>query len=72
MSKYPGVANTVCPFYLREAEKTISCEGINGCECLKMCFDSNDEKKEWQVEVCYTHDFLICPLATVINEEYAW
>ena len=70
MASWRGSTNTVCPFYVREATYEVSCEGINGCECLKICFSSSEEKTEWQEEVCATHDFMLCPLAAVIAYEY--
>lgn len=41
-----------CPFYLKEGEKFISCEGVLDNTSSTHRFNSNDEKKKYEFSVC--------------------
>ena len=45
-------SNIECPFYLKEGDKFISCEGVlKGTRCVHK-FPSNNEKKNYELNVC--------------------
>ena len=48
-----GTVNTDCPFYKRESEKEITCEGAEpGTLCAKK-FTSKAEKEDFQKHHCF-------------------
>lgn len=49
-----GVTATTCPFYIRESEKEITCEGADmGTKCSKK-FNSRKDKENFQKHHCFT------------------
>jgi hypothetical protein len=45
-------SNIQCPFYLKEGDKFIACEGVlKGTRCVHK-FNSNDEKRYHENNVC--------------------
>lgn len=54
---------TVCPFYIDESRKTISCEDV----CRR--FPSLDKKWRWMDMYC-DDDWMSCPYAADLNEAY--
>lgn len=68
MANYTGGANAVCPFYIREADKSITCEGaIPGAEnAIK--FTTEEEKRRHQDRYCSTFRFGDCPTAKAIEQ----
>jgi len=71
MANYTGGANTICPFYERETERSITCEGLRGDSVLTMRFPTRREKTAWQEEFCMTFTHNRCPLARACYEKYA-
>ena len=59
MSRY-----TLCPFYIDENKKSISCEDV----CRQ--YSSMDEKNEWMKMYCDSMDWMRCPYAVDLNEAY--
>ena len=48
-----GVVNTDCPFYVREAEKEITCEGVEKNTLCAFKFSSKAEKEDFQKHHCF-------------------
>ena len=55
---------TLCPYYIDENNKTISCEDV----CRS--FDSMDEKWQWMDMYCDSWDWMRCPYAADRSEAY--
>lgn len=55
---------TLCPYYIDENKKTISCEDV----CRS--YDSLDEKWKWMDMYCDSWDWMKCPYAVDISEAY--
>lgn len=53
----------ICPFYLRDTGKTVSCEGISSNSCLQYTFKTGDEKKEHKEKFCNSYDYRKCEWA---------
>ena len=70
MANYTGGANTICPFYIREAACSITCEGAGAAVVLMMRFPSKDEKPLWQSQYCCTFGYPRCPVAKMLLEKY--
>ena len=71
MASFSGGANTICPFYIKEAKKSITCEGlIDGVDCL-MRFTDEGAKIAFQAENCERGDYFArCPQAVALEEKY--
>lgn len=55
---------TLCPYYIDESRKTISCEDV----CRS--FDSTDSKWAWTDMYCDSWDWMKCPYAADRSEAY--
>lgn len=67
----PVEAYIQCPFYLREKENVIMCEGCIGNTCMTTKFSSAKAKKEHLKSCCYLPDGGACPLAKSVFGKYA-
>ena len=65
-----GSANTICPFYQRESEYRITCEGISDGTVLSLGFSSCREKLSWQERYCCQFEYEHCPISKVIQKKY--
>lgn len=65
-----GTANTICPFYIRESEYRITCEGISEDTVLSLGFPSCREKVSWQEAYCSRFEYTKCPIAHIMKEKY--
>ena len=70
MANYTGGANTVCPFYMHEADKSITCEGLRETSLLMMRFRQREEKEAWQAEFCVKFSYDQCPVAWMLLQKY--
>lgn len=70
MANYKGGVTSVCPFYIREAGLSITCEGIEGCSNVMMRFSGTKQKLSWQTSVCETFTYMRCPIAAIANKKY--
>ena len=71
MANLTGGANAVCPYYLREAPKSISCEGFAGEACL-IRFSTKDERRKWQECHCECINYAKrCPYAAMMDDLYS-
>ena len=64
-----GGENIKCPFYLRESEYTITCEGVETGTELATKFPSEKTKKEYQKHKCY-HAKNGCALMRMLEKKY--
>lgn len=65
-----GGGKTKCPFYLKEGEKTICCEGFLDTNKVRVVFFTPEKKKNFQENFCFTDCYRGCPLAIAANEKY--
>ena len=70
MANYKGGANTICPFYERETDRSITCEGLRENSVLTMRFPARKDKSAWQEDFCMTFAYRRCPLARACYEKY--
>ena len=62
---------TVCPFYLRERQYKISCEGLTDSNELGIFFTTTDKKEEWQELFCFDmENYEHCPIAGMLFQKY--
>ena len=64
-----GGANTKCPFFIRESELQITCEGIIQEANTINKFPTEKQKIEFQVQQCFKYPNE-CPLARLNEEKY--
>lgn len=70
MPNLSGGVWCVCPYYLRETPKSISCEGFAGDACL-VRFACTRDKVEWAAAHCERMDYAVrCPYARMMEAKY--
>ena len=70
MANFTGSANAICPYYLRETPKSISCEGFTGLACL-IRFASPRDRLLWAAGHCESFFYArSCPYARMLEELY--
>lgn len=57
MPNLNSAANCICPFYMGETEKSISCEGMIGGTRARNVFASADLKMRHMETRCHTHAY---------------
>ena len=70
MSNCKGGADTICPFYIKEARLSISCEGIIHGSSMMLRFKDESNKERWQSIACETYKYMGCPLAALVCKKY--
>lgn len=70
MANVKGGTETVCPYYVREANKSITCEGMVAGTLTQHRFDSEAEMLSFQARYCCTTTYSRCPLASSLSEKY--
>lgn len=72
MPNTTGGAKTKCPFYIKDAEKSISCEGMNDdVRCMVIRFRSEEEKAAYQEQKCQTYEYASrCWIAAALTKKY--
>lgn len=70
MNNFNGMSATLCPFYIRESEYSISCEGIVCNSKTIMKFNSKNEKKQHQRLYCFCSAYESCPLYQSLADKY--
>lgn len=71
MANNPFGTKTICPFYVREALKSITCEGIIPGTCSMTRFESVEEKLAYQAANCEKYGYATCcRLAAALMEKY--
>lgn len=59
----------ICPFYHREDEVGIYCEGVNDDSSIKLIHYSSDEKKRYRRRYC-CKEYKRCPIARMLYKKY--
>ena len=59
-----------CPFYRKNVEKGIRCEGLRGSTSLQVNFLSLRQRKDFMEGHCCSMDWENCPLAKVLYAKY--
>ena len=62
-------AQVLCPFFVTESKKSISCEGIIGYKCVS-CFEFTEEKEAHEKEFCTTRQFYKCKIYSALMSGY--
>lgn len=71
MGCYAG-GTAICPYYLKDAEKSITCEGVLPSTSTMVRFNSAEEKRLWLERCCSTFDYnKLCVIAMLITAVYA-
>lgn len=70
MANYSGGVDAFCPFYVKEADKSISCEGFYDGNTLMTRFPSKEAKIEFMRKRCETKDYKSCMLAAALIRKY--
>ena len=61
-------ARTLCPFYIAETAKKVSCEGV-GCNRLTLVFDSVTAKAAHKRHLC-DRNYKTCEIYKLINDKH--
>lgn len=70
MANFTGGVTTVCPYYIRETAKSITCTGvIRGTNAMSR-FENSEEKAKWQSSKCTTFCYSNCPIARESEKHY--
>lgn len=70
MASTTGGAHAVCPFYIREYKRSITCEGVGQSDEILHRFSGGQEKAEFQRRYCFGYGFYRCPVARMLWEKY--
>lgn len=65
---WPQAANITCPYYLKEGEKTITCEG-NRCPEVVHKFENYMKKEDYQRKYCFCYPNK-CVLSVANDQKY--
>jgi ribosome-binding protein aMBF1 (putative translation factor) len=68
MANFSGGAKTICPYYVKEADQSITCEGVIPGTNIMMRFPGVAEKNTFQGKYCSKHDYLRCPQAAILEK----
>lgn len=72
MGSYRLSANVICPYYIRESERSVTCEGLREGMVVKSVFCSEQQKSDYQREMCVHYDYAeLCPLARALFFKYS-
>lgn len=63
MSHGLGKGSAICPYFVREASKQVTCEGFIEGAYIAVVFQSNEDLQWWQKEKCLSWNYLDCPIA---------
>lgn len=66
----PKSAVIICPYFQRESEQKIACEGVveDSTTLLKFC--SEEEKRRHRRMYCQSYGYEKCPLAKILRRKY--
>lgn len=71
MANYTYGVRAVCSFYIKESEKTITCEGVIPGTTTMTRFETKDGKRAFQCKHCERYDAEgCCPIAKEIQNQY--
>ena len=70
MSHGIGKGSAICPYFVREASKQVTCEGFIPDAYIAVVFRTNADLRRWQQEMCLTWNYVDCPIAQKLNQLY--
>ena len=70
MASSTGASKSICPYFLREYNKSITCEGLCGKDEFMHRFVSTKDKCDYQKKYCFRYDYSRCPLAKILDGKY--
>lgn len=70
MGNWKGGANTICPYYIKEATFSITCESTIEHAVNVIRFMTRELKEEYQHDFCEDYCFRGCPIAQLLEERY--
>lgn len=70
MASSTGASKSICPYFLREYNKSITCEGLEDTDEIMHRFDSAKDKCAFQRRYCFRYEYRRCPFAKAITEKY--
>ncbi len=70
VGNFHGGANTICPYYIKEAEKSITCESTIEGAANMLRFVTRELKEEYQHDFCECFCYRGCPVAQLMEERF--
>ena len=71
MANSTGAGAAFCPFFVKEAEKSLTCEGLLPGTFTAMKFDRVEERRAYMETACCSQDCArLCPLAASLMRLY--
>jgi hypothetical protein len=71
MPNYPCNPNVFCPFYQRDGQYSVTCEGIVPDTLMAIRFRDEDSKDKYMMVHCYQKSYAkTCPFASALMEIY--
>lgn len=61
--------NTLCPFYISEDCKRISCEGVCKGSTVRLLFTAGKKKQQYKQKYC-NMDYVSCPICKMLYKKY--
>lgn len=65
-----GLVTAKCPYFERNSEKSITCEGLIEGSNVKMEFKTEDRKDEFLRENCKKYPDCQCAVRTALDRKY--
>lgn len=62
-------ADAICPFFITESQKSITCEGIIADQTVTR-FYSEEEKKMYEKLYCTKYDYESCEICRALSKKY--
>ena len=59
-----------CPFYIRDSDRSVVCEGLIEHSVMTMTFKRSARKKAFCEKTCCSMDYGNCPIAKVLFAKY--
>ena len=71
MANSTGAGAAFCPFFVKEADKSVTCEGLLPGTLTAMKFETADDRRAYVETVCCAKDCgRLCPLALSLMRLY--
>ena len=59
-----------CPFYHKEDQRKLFCEGVEKGTAIQLSFDTNVHHKDYKQELCCSPNWKDCRIAKMLEEKY--
>lgn len=70
MANWKSGARVICPYYIREARYSITCEGALPGTWNMMRFETPELKEDHQRDFCEDFCYVGCPVAQLLEEKH--